>query len=396
MTDRLTETVALLDRLIAYPTVSSDSNTEMIADLAHRLESLGARVETMLDPTGHKANLFASFGPDCDGGIVLSGHTDVVPAPGEGWTTDPFVMRQSDGRLYGRGTCDMKGFIAAAVTLAQDFAALPLVRPLHLAFTYDEEVGCFGARHLIDVLGARDLRPTAAIIGEPTGMEVVVGHKGCCEYTTRFDGLEGHGSNPEAGVNAVEYAVRFAARLMELSHVLKTRPPPSSPFTPPWTTINIGGIAGGTGHNVIAGHAKVDWEMRPVSDADFRMVLNDLNAFCDEVLLPEMQAVHAASAVSTETIGEVAGLAPVADNAAARIMADLTGRNATTTVPFGTEAGIFTELGLAAVVCGPGSIAQAHKPDEYLEIAQLDACLTALSGLAGYLTDQRTAPTFNF
>lgn len=381
----LQDTVALLGRLVGYPTVSADSNTEMIADLATRLEAVGARVETHLDPTGHKANLFATLGPDGDGGIVLSGHTDVVPAPAEGWTGDPFRMRQADGRLYGRGTADMKGFIAAAVALAPTYAAARLTRPLHFAFTHDEEVGCFGAQALVAMLAARGLRPAMAIVGEPTGMAVVEAHKGCCEYSTHFVGLSGHGSDPGAGVNAVEYAARFVMRLMDLRVDLIAASPPGSPFRPPWTTLNVGAVAGGTGHNVIADAARVDWEMRPVATRDMAHVKKEVATFCDEVLLPEMRVGHPGAQIRTETIAEIAGLEPVPENAAVAVMAALTGASGAGTVAFGTEAGLYARLGLHAVVCGPGHIAQAHRPDEYVEVAQLDRCLAALRGLAAHL-----------
>ena len=385
MADRLDEALALLGRLVAHPTVSADSNLEMIATLAHLLEDAGARTEVLLDETGAKANLFATLGPDRDGGLVLSGHTDVVPAVDADWTSDPFAMRADDGRLYGRGTCDMKGFIACAVAAAPDLADAARDRPVHFAFTHDEEVGCVGARALCDTLAARDVRPALALIGEPTEMRVIDGHKGCCEYTTRFHGLSGHGSDPAAGVNAVEYAARYVARLLELREVLKDRAPDPPKFDPPWTTINVGGITGGTGHNVIAGHAQVDWEMRPVRAADQAFVKDDLARLCADVLLPAMRAVHPDAAIDTEVIGEVVGLVPMEDNAARDLLCALTGCGDTGTVAFGTEAGLFQELGMSAVVCGPGSIAQAHKPDEYVEVAELSRCLDLLAALPARL-----------
>ncbi|PWR03429.1 acetylornithine deacetylase [Meridianimarinicoccus roseus] len=381
---RLRDTIDLLDRLVAFPTVSSDSNLEMIATLAHLLEDAGARCEVLLDAAGAKANLFATIGPEAPGGIVLSGHSDVVPVADQDWTGDPFIMRSDGQHLYGRGTCDMKGFIACAVTMAPDFAARPLRRPIHFAFTHDEEVGCLGAQALCAVLAERAARPAMAIIGEPTQMQVIDGHKGCCEYTTRFEGLEGHGSNPDGGVNAVEYAARYATRLLDLRERLKARAPHPPAFDPPHTTINIGALVGGVGHNVIAGKARVDWEMRPVQPGDAAFVHDDLDSFCREVLLPAMQAVHGGAEITTEVIGEVAGLQPAAANAARDLMVALTGRADVGTVPFGTEAGLFQALGLSAVVCGPGAIAQAHKPDEFIEIAQLDRCLAWLDRLGAH------------
>lgn len=382
---QLEMTIGLLRELVGYQSISSESNLGVIAALATRLEDAGARVLVESDATGTKANLFATLGPEGDGGIVLSGHTDVVPVAEQAWTSDPFVVREDGGRLFGRGTCDMKGFIAAAVVQAPDFAALDLKRPLHFAFTYDEEIGCVGGQRLAATLRARGIRPSAAIIGEPTSMLVIEGHKGCCEYTTRFHGLAGHGSVPDNGVSAVEYAVRYVSRLLELREALKLRSPPASRFDPPWTTINAGSVTGGTAHNIIAENATVEWEMRPVQDSDARFVKAEVADYVNNVLLPAMQSVCPDASIETEIMGEVVGLEPADENEARDILMALTGANGTDVVPFGTEAGIFQSLGLSAIVCGPGSIEQAHKPDEYLEIAQLEECIRMLSGLKGYL-----------
>lgn len=386
MTQQLDNTVSLLERLIAFPTISERSNLEMIVHLAQRLEDAGARVEIYHDETGKKANLFATLGPNVDGGIVLSGHTDVVPVAEQTWSSDPFEMREEDGRLFGRGTCDMKGFIAAAVTMAPQFSEAVRDRPLHFAFTYDEETGCFGARALVDSLKARGIRPGVAIIGEPTSMRIIEGHKGCFEYTTHFHGLAGHGSSPDRGVNAVEYAARYITRLLDLKDQLRARAPADSRFDPPWTTINTGGLQGGVAHNVIASQATLDWEMRPVQISDAEFVKADLNAYCEDVLLPAMRAVHPEAEITTETIGEVQGLEPADENEALEIVSELTGSNGADVVPFGTEAGIFQDYGMSAVVCGPGSIEQAHKADEYVEINQLDQCLGMMERLAAKLS----------
>ena len=375
----LDATIDLLGRLVAYPTVSADSNLDMIADLAGRLEDAGARVEVMQD--GTKANLFATIGPDGPGGLVLSGHTDVVPVADQDWSSDPFVMHRENGLLHGRGTCDMKGFIAAAVVMAPKFAAAK--KPVHFSFTYDEEVGCLGARALVPELQKRGIQPAMALIGEPTEMRVIEGHKGCCEYTAHFTGLEGHGSDPDQGVNAAEYAVRYVNKLLELRSKLINRVPNGSRFEPPWTTLNIGRVSGGVAHNVIAGKAEVDWEMRPVQPSDQAFVKNAIQIYIETDLLPAMRAVHPKADIKTEVIGEVAGLEPMSQNAARDLIAGLLGANGADVVPFGTEAGLFQEMGMDVVVCGPGSIAQAHKPDEFIAIDQLAACLDMLASLAG-------------
>jgi acetylornithine deacetylase len=381
----LDATTALLGELIAFPTVSSEGNLALIDHLASRLEGAGARVEVQRAPCGQKANLFATLGPEGDGGIVLSGHTDVVPVTDQAWSTDPFALVARDGRLYGRGTCDMKGFIAAAVAMAPRFAAAGLRRPLHFAFTYDEEVGCLGAQALATMLRDRGLCPSVAIIGEPTSMRIVEGHKGCYEYSTHFTGLEGHASAPDRGVNAVEYAVRYVARLLELKAALVARAPAGSRFDPPWTTISTGVLTGGHARNVIPGRARVDWEMRPVQPGDADFVKDDLDRFCTATLLPAMRAVSPEADIVTETIGEVDGLIPAEPNEAKAIVAELTGANGAEVVPFGTEAGIFQALGMSAVICGPGSIDQAHKPDEYLALDQLSECLAMLDRLSARL-----------
>ncbi len=383
--EQLDDTIALLNELIAFPTVSADSNLGLIGNLATWLEEAGARVDLYHNEDGTKANLFATIGPEVDGGILLSGHTDVVPVTDQDWTNDPFDMIHRDGKLYGRGTCDMKGFIAAAVSMAPHLAEMVRSRPVHFAFTYEEEIGCIGAQALVDSLQAKGIKPSVAIIGEPTEMRIIEGHKGCCEYTTRFEGLAGHGSAPDAGVNAVEYAVRYVARLMELREALKARAPKGSRFDPPWTTINTGSVHGGIAHNVIADHASVEWEMRPVQTADGAFVREHLRSYVHEILLPQMQAVWPEARIHTEVMGEVDGLEPTDDNEARRIVSELTGANDADVVAFGTEAGIFQSLGMDVVVCGPGSIEQAHKPDEYVEIDQLARCLEMLGRLGSKL-----------
>lgn len=385
--DALRETVDILAELVAFPTVSSDGNRALIDRVADRLADVGAEVDLMASADGGKANLFATLGPrGVPGGIVLSGHTDVVPAMEEEWTGDPFRLREADGRLYGRGTCDMKGFIAATLALAPRFAAMALARPVHFAFTYDEEVGCLGARDLVAALAARGVRPAIAIIGEPTELRVVEGHKGCCEYTTRVFGLEGHGSDPDRGVNAVEIATAYVAELLSLREELRRRAPARSPFVPPFTTVQVGRIVGGSARNVIAGHCAIEWEMRPVQAADADFVKERLERYCENILLPRMRAVHPAAAIEVETVGEVAGLVPTERNAARDLVCALTGLNGSDVAAFGTEAGLYQSLGLAAVVCGPGSIAQAHKANEYVALDQLAGALTMLQGLEGALT----------
>ena len=383
--DHLARTTEILGELIAYPTISADSNFDMILHMAGLLEDAGARCEVMSSPCGTKANLLATLGPDRNGGILLSGHSDVVPVADQAWTRDPFQMDLAGGRLYGRGTCDMKGFIAATLAMAPSFADRVKDRPVHFAFTYDEEVGCLGARQLAETMAERGWTPGVAIIGEPTEMRIIDGHKGCNEYTTRFNGLAGHGSLPDHGVNAVEYAVRYVNRLLGLKEELRSRAPANSPFDPPWTTVNVGALVGGVAHNVIAPSAQVDWEMRPVQPGDAEFVKESLRHYCETELLPRMQAVHPGAYITTDVIGEVVGLIPTTENEARRIVAELTGANSSDVVAFGTEAGLFQALGTDVVVCGPGSIEQAHKADEFIAVEQLSQCIAMLERLGDRL-----------
>jgi acetylornithine deacetylase len=381
---RLNETIDVLDRLIAFPTISSDSNMDCILYLQDYLTALGARCELTSEVAG-KANLFATLGPDGDGGIILSGHTDVVPVAGQDWSSDPFTMRKEGGRLYGRGTCDMKGFIAASIVTAQDYAKQNLKRPIHFAFTYDEETGCTGARVLVNQLVENGLKPSVCIVGEPTMMGIVDGHKGSCGYSTEFTGIEGHSSLPGQAVNALEYASRFVARLMELREEMPARAPADCAFDPPFTTSSICGLHSGVAHNVIPNKALVEWETRTVQQSDHVYLRDAMQDFIDTVLLPEMQSKSPKTNIQEVYCSEVMGLEPDTNSEAVRMIRGLTGRNTTGVVSFGTEAGLFHSAGISAALCGPGSIEQAHRPDEFVEVTQLDECLKMLDRLAGKL-----------
>ena len=381
----LGETLEILADLIGFASISSESNLELIAYINHRLDQIRARTYLTLNEAGNKANLFATLGPpEADGGIVLSGHTDVVPVEGQDWSSDPFTATLRNRRVYGRGACDMKGFIAATLAFAPHLQEIGLKRPIHLAFTYDEEVGCLGAQVMLKELRATGRKPALCIIGEPTMMKIIEGNKGCCEYTTHFTGLEGHGSMPDKGVNAIEYAVQYVTKLLEVGEVLKTRAPEGSRFDPPWSTIQIGRMAGGIARNIIAGSCAVEWELRPINGTDFAFTKEEITGFVENVLLPRMRAVYPDAAVITETIGEVAGLEPMSRSEAVELVRALTGNDEPAEcVSFSTEAGLFQEMGVDTVVCGPGSIEQAHKPDEFVELDQLSACLEMIEGLEG-------------
>lgn len=358
---------------------------DLINYAANFFDDLGVSVQLSHNAEGTKANLFATIGPQENGGVMLSGHTDVVPVEGQDWTSDPFLAVHKGNRVIGRGACDMKGFIACALASAPAFQALELNRPLHIALTYDEEVGCLGAPVMLNALADLGIRPNVAIIGEPTGMQIIEGHKGCYEYTTQIRGLEGHGSLPDAGVNAVESAVRIIHELLETGKTLRERAPADSRFTPPWTTVSVGKIEGGIARNIIAKDCTFEWEIRPVQRSDSDLVWDRLHRLIDGSLLPEMQKRYEGAYIRTETAGEVDGLEPMSDSEATALVRELTGGNGTDVVSFGTEAGLFQKAGISTVVCGPGYIDQAHRPDEFVDVEQLNACLRMMERLQGKL-----------
>ena len=374
----LDKTISVLTDLIGYPSISSESNVDIINYLSDKIKSLGGKIDIIKTADNKQANIFATIGPEIDGGIVLSGHTDVVPAKELNWNSDPFKLTRKDDLLYGRGSCDMKGFIASTIVAAEILKNKNLNYPVHFSFTYDEEIGCFGARHLIKELKKYKYKPSIVIIGEPTNMEIIEAHKGDCEYTTCFHGIEGHASNPEKGLSAIQYGSLFTNKLFEIGNELKRRAPSDSPFNPPWTTVQVGKIEGGVAHNVIAGQCSIDWEMRPINEEDKNFVKNNLLKYCQNKLLPEMQSKFTEAKIETETIGEIPGLIPQKDNQARVIMQDLLQSNSTGVISFGTEAGIFQEMNMDVVVCGPGSIDQAHKANEFVSISELDKCLQNL------------------
>ena len=380
--------IALLDRLIGFDTTSVKSNLALIEWVADYLDGHGIRSRLTYDAAKQKANLFATIGPDIPGGVVLSGHTDVVPVEGQAWSSDPFKLAERDGRLYGRGTADMKGFIALAVARAAQFKHQVRRVPVHFAFSFDEEVGCFGVRHLLADLPTGAARPKLAIIGEPTSMAVANAHKGATILTTRLVGLEGHSSDPDKGVNAIMAGVEIAALIGRMAAERKANPVPGSPFEPPYTTFNIGVFQGGTAHNIIARDCMISWQYRLIPGDHGHDIRERLDRFVTDDLLPRMRAVHPGAAVETECEIDLPGLQPEPGGAAEALVRELTGANGTTVVSFGTEAGLFQAAGMSAVVCGPGSIEQAHKPDEFISRDQYAQGGRFLDRLGGWVAKQ--------
>jgi acetylornithine deacetylase len=384
------ETLKILSELIKFQTVSGTSNVKLIEYCEKKLNKLGATSFKTFDEARQRVNLFSTISGQQKlngGGIILSGHTDVVPASAKEWSSDPFLAKEKDNKIYGRGSCDMKGFIACSLALAPYFASQNLKKPIHFSFTYDEETACQGAPIMIKELKKRNINCSICIVGEPTSMKAIQAHKGCYEYSTHFTGLAGHGSAPDKGVNAVEYATRFINKLMELRVELKKREPKNSVFIPPYTTLQIGRIKGGLARNVIADQCVVDWELRPVVPEDGEFVNKCMDAYVKDILLPEMKKVYPKADIKKEIIGEIIGFNKEEKSDAINLVCNLTGDNSRDVVSFGTEAGLFQEIGISTVVCGPGSIEQAHKIDEYISFDQLKRCLKMLADLKDQISN---------
>jgi acetylornithine deacetylase len=365
--------VAILERLVAFDTVSAKSNLDLIGWIADYLDGHGIESVLIRNPEGTKANLFATIGPGSRGGVILSGHTDVVPVAGQAWASDPFRLEGRDDRFYGRGTADMKGFIALVLALVPQALEQTLETPLHLAFSYDEEVGCLGVPALIAGLPEGTARPRLAIIGEPTDMQVANAHKGIHFLRTRVTGHAAHSSTPERGVNAIAAAAEIIAEIGRLAAECRAAARPESTFDPPYTSFNIGTIGGGAAVNIIARDCTFEWEYRAIPGEDGAGLQQRIEQFVAADLLPRMRAGHPEADVETRTMARVPPLVPDPISPAEALARRLTGANETTTIAFATEAGLFQAAGIPAVICGPGSINVAHQPDEFISRAQLAA-----------------------
>jgi acetylornithine deacetylase len=363
----------LVEKLVSFDTTSRDSNLHLIRFVEGYLAEAGVASKLIYDETGAKANLFATVGPEIDGGVVLSGHTDVVPVDGQDWSSDPFRCVARDGRLYGRGTSDMKSFIASCLALLPEMRKTKLKHPLHFAFSYDEEVGCLGVDGIVRHIEGMTTRPQAVVVGEPTMMKVVNAHKGVCAIDTVVTGLEAHSSATNMGVNSVFYAAELVNCIARLAEEAKSEAR-SERFDPPYTTVHVGAIRGGTARNIIPKETTIHWEYRALPGVDGRWILERFERFAQQEVLPRMRAVHPGAEIRTAVGAEIRPLMPEKDSAAEALVRALTGANQSYAVAYGTEAGAFQQAGVPTVVCGPGDIAQAHKPDEFIALAQLDAC----------------------
>ena len=377
------KSIKILTDLISFKTISGKDNSPLIDYCDNILKKNGVSTFRVFDGNKERVNLFGTIKAKKTNGkkpIILSGHTDVVPVS-NGWTTDPFIATVKGDKLFGRGSCDMKGFIACVLAYVPILSKTNLDRDVHFSFTFDEETACIGAPLLIKELKKRSITDGICIIGEPTKMKIIDAHKGMNEYTVHFEGLAGHSSQPNKDVNAIEYASRYINKLLELRKELIKKAPKNCIFDPPHSTLSIGGISGGIAHNVIADKCKIEWETRPVIKEDGAFVTNQIDKFVSEELLPQMKKIFPNSNIRKETIGEVIGFNRIKDSEACEFVSSITGDNSREVVSFGTEAGLFQEIGISTVVCGPGSIDQAHKIDEYIELSEIKKCLSFLEGV---------------
>ena len=382
----LAKAKSLLEGLMAFPTVSDRSNLELIAFAEQYFADLGVETRRFPNSNGDKAALVATIGPKVDGGAALSGHTDVVPVEGQPWTGDPFRMREIDGRLYGRGACDMKGFDACMLAMAPHFLSLDLKRPIQIVLSYDEETTCLGSLDAIARFGSDLPRPGLVIVGEPTMMEVADAHKGVATFVTRVRGVEAHSANPALGANAISAGAEIVAEIDRLARECEAPERCDLRFNPPYSTYHVGMLRGGTARNILARECVINWEFRGLPGASSAEALARVQDFIERVALPRLRRHTAEPTIDTIMEVDVPGLKAEPDTVAATTALRLARSNSTVAVSYATEAGHFQHVGLPTVVCGPGSIDQAHKPDEFIAVSQLGACLSFLGGLAAELS----------
>ncbi|MEM9682593.1 MAG: acetylornithine deacetylase, partial [Pseudomonadota bacterium] len=361
--------------LIGFDTTSRDSNLDLINHVKDYLAGLGIASSLTFDDEKKKANLYATLGPTDRPGIMLSGHTDVVPIDGQDWHSDPFNVVEQDGRLYGRGTCDMKSFVAICLAYAPRFLERGLETPIHLAFSYDEEVGCIGVRRLIDMVNAAHIKPQMCIVGEPTDMQVTIGHKGKHSYRANVRGLEAHSSLAPKAVNAVEYAAEAIAFMKGMARRIQEEGPFEELYDVPHTTVHTGVINGGTALNIVPKECSFDFEFRYLPEHGYDTYFSEIETYIRETLEPEMKAIDPSSGFSIEELSSIPGLNTDPGDEVVTFAKSLAGRNDHAKVAFGTEAGLFQQRAeIPTIVCGPGSIDQAHKPNEFVSLDQVKKC----------------------
>ncbi|KFK94081.1 MULTISPECIES: acetylornithine deacetylase [unclassified Serratia (in: enterobacteria)] len=369
----------ILGQLLAFDTTSRESNLELIHFIQNYLVGLGVETQLFHDADARKANLYARTGPAGQGGVMLSGHTDVVPVDGQQWSMPPFALTHHNGRYYGRGSADMKGFLACVLASVPDFLAQPLRMPLHLAFSYDEEIGCLGVRSLVAHLQASKEKPAMCIVGEPTEMKPVYGHKGKLAMRCHVRGHACHSAYTPHGVNAIEYAARLINKLTSLGTQLVATQNPR--FDPPYSTLQVGTIRGGAALNIVPQDCQFDFEIRHLPGVQVGAIIRELEQYAETELLPAMRQVAASSDIQLQPLSQYPGLLTDLQSDFAYWLAQWCSSDEFATVAFGTEGGLFDEAGVATLICGPGSMAQGHKPDEYVSVEQLERCMKMLTNL---------------
>ena len=373
MGEQKTESRKFIDKLIAFDTTSYLSNLDLIHTISDYLAEYDIQSQLVFNVEHTKANLFATIGPRDKAGVMLSGHTDVVPVKGQNWISDPFAVVEKEGALYGRGTADMKSFIAIVLAYVPQLAEANLETPVHLAFSYDEEIGCVGVRRLLHMMEGMPVKPAMCIVGEPTGMEVVNAHKGKLAQRVRITGLEAHSSLPHIGVNAVDYAAELIVFIRKLAQELKENGPYEEGFEVTYTTIHTGTVNGGTALNVVPGSCEIDFEIRNIPCQDPEPLLQQIVEYAENELEPEMKAIDKHCGFKFEHLSGYPGMFTAPDTEVIRFVKALTDMEGTKKITYGTEGGLFTErLGIPTVVCGPGNIEQAHKADEFISLEQVE------------------------
>lgn len=364
----------LLKILVSFNTISALSNIEMIDFIRDYINGYGIETNIEFNPEGSKADLIATFGPKIEGGVVISGHTDVVPVEGQNWVSDPFTVVNKNNKLYGRGTCDMKGFLSVALSHVSDLSKKKLKVPIHFVFSYDEEIGCLGAPSLVKRLCASVPKPSLAIIGEPTNMTLVNAHKGISLFETSIRGRPAHSSQTHMGVNAIDYASKCIQFLAEIAKDLKVNENVDERFEPPYSTISVGLINGGSAINIVPEECKFSWECRDISGQDSGWVYSKFEHFCSQQLLPEMRVIAPEADIKTLNKVMAPPLIATENNPAELLVKKLSRQNAVEVVAYAAEAGIFQNAEIPAIIYGPGSINQAHRPNEYITVSQLKKC----------------------
>ncbi|MDS9948102.1 MAG: acetylornithine deacetylase [Planktomarina sp.] len=374
-------TLDYLEKLLSFDTTSAHSNSELITWVQSELLAFGAIVKIIPNEDGSKANLFATFGPQSCGGVMLSGHTDVVPVTGQDWTVPAFSMTRKDGKVFGRGTADMKGFIASMMTAAKKASTQNLKTPLHLALSYDEEVGCIGVRSMIDMLSNAPIRPQMCIVGEPTGLSVATGHKGKIAARAKCIGRAGHSALAPFAVNALYLANDFITELRKVQDTLRVGATQDPDYDVPYTTLHVGRIKGGGALNIVPHLCELDFEIRNLAQDDAAEILGNLTQAAKSIAL-EAQNIASEANIEIEVFNTYPGLDTAGNEPVVGFVKSLTGANSTIKVAYGTEGGLFDQrLGVPTVVCGPGDMAQGHKPDEFITETQLSACDAMLDNL---------------